>query len=149
MMSINKYYEDVLRGDYTKLYERHEKFPEIVMTCAIEDYRYDVIGELLKHNVPVATFPLFKFKWVRDTTKILGISPENLETPEDLEKKFKMADFLITNGVIDEKKVIPAHLIPDWREFKGIKIGSAGNTAVYFVLILISLLTAMCLSFVF
>ncbi|NBV29505.1 hypothetical protein EBS02_10945, partial [bacterium] len=140
--------EDVLRRDLTKLYERHEKFPEIVLTCAIDDNRYDVIEILLNQNVPCRWNPLFKFKWVNDKTALLGISQENLESAEDLEKKFKMVDFLIEKKVLDEK-VIPKHLIGEWREFKGIKIGSTGNQAIYFVLILISLFVAMCLSLVF
>ena len=148
MTSINKYYENVLSYDLTNLYERHEKFPEIVLTCAIDDNRYDVIEVLLKGNVPCKWNPLFKFKWVSDKTALLGISQENLESPEDLEKKFKMVDFLIGKGVLDEK-VIPKHLIGEWREFKGIKIGSTGNQAVHFVLILISLIVAMCLSLLF
>lgn len=148
MTSIKKYYDDVLRGDYTKLYQRHEKFPEIVMTCAIDDDRYDVIEELLKHNVAVEWKPLFKFKWIRDKNSLLGITPENLETPEELVRKFKMVDFLISKGILDDS-VIPKYVIGDWREYKGIKSATEGNRVIYFILILVSLLSAMCLSLVF
>lgn len=148
MSSIECYYGDVLRGDFTKLYKRHEQFPTIVMTCAIDDYRYDVVDELIKHQVKVNYNPMFKFKWVQDKTALLGISPENLETGEELVRKFKMIDFLLQRGVVDEK-IIPKHLIPNWREFKGIEIGSQKNYLLYFLLIILSLLSAMCISFVF
>ena len=148
MSSIKSYYDDVLRGDYTKLYKRHEQFPTIVMTCAIDDYRYDVVDELLKHQVKVNYNPMFKFKWVQDKTALLGISAQNLETEEELELKFKMVDFLLQRGVVDEK-IIPKHLIPNWREFKGIKIGSQKKPFIlYFILIMITIITSLCLSFV-
>ena len=147
MSSIKSYYDDVLRGDFTKLYKRHEQFPTIVMTCAIDDYRYDVVDELIKHQVKVNYNPMFKFKWVQDKTALLGISPENLETGEELVRKFKMIDFLLQRGVVDEK-IIPKHLIPNWREFKGIKIGSQKNPMLYFILYFITIITSLCLWFV-
>ena len=147
MSSIKSYYDDVLRGDYTKLYKRHEQFPTIVFRCAIDDYRYDVVDELIKHQVKVNYNPMFKFKWVQDKTALLGISPENLETGEELVRKFKMIDFLLQRGVVDEK-IIPKHLIPNWREFKGIKIGSQKNPMLYFILYFITIITSLCLWFV-
>ena len=147
MSSIKSYYDDVLRGDFTKLYKRHEQFPTIVFRCAIDDYRYDVVDELIKHQVKVNYNPMFKFKWVQDKTALLGISPENLETGEELVRKFKMIDFLLQRGVVDEK-IIPKHLIPNWREFKGIKIGSQKNPMLYFILYFITIITSLCLWFV-
>lgn len=145
--AINPYYEDVLQNDYTKMYQRHPQFPEIVMTCAIDDYRYDVIEALLRNKISVKYKPHFKFEWVQDKTALLGISPKNLETEEELERKFKMIDFLQTKGVMGED-VIPKHMIAEWREFKGIKIGEKKNTLLYFVLIMISVCLSICLPFV-
>jgi len=146
MTSIEKYYDAVLKDNFDLLYKRHEKFPDIVMTCALIEYRYDVVKALLKKNIKVNYDPLFKFKWVRDKSTLLGISQQNLESDEDLEKKFKMVSFLLEHKVLDES-IIPKYLIPQWYKFKGIKIGEKKPNIIAFLFILVSIIVSICLSF--
>jgi hypothetical protein len=148
MLKISEYYKDVMNGRYEELLKRHKQFPELVMTCAISDYKYDVVSELLNQKVKVNYNPMFKFKWVEDKSTLLGISPQNLETPEELDKKFGMINFLLEHNTVDEK-IIPQYLIPNWREYKGIKIGSRGNAFIYFILVMISIIMSLCLSVAF
>jgi hypothetical protein len=46
MMKMTEFYDDVLKGDLTRIKNRSPKFPEFVLQSAIQDGRQDVVDKL-------------------------------------------------------------------------------------------------------
>jgi len=51
MMKMTVFYDDVLKGDLTRIKNRSPKFPEFVLQSAIQDGRQDVVEKLLASSV--------------------------------------------------------------------------------------------------
>jgi hypothetical protein len=46
MMKMTVFYDDVLKGDLTRIKNRSQKFPEFVLQSALQDGRQDVVEKL-------------------------------------------------------------------------------------------------------
>ena len=51
MMKITEFYDDVLKGDLTRIKNRSPKFPEFVLRSALQDGRKDVVDNLLSSGI--------------------------------------------------------------------------------------------------
>jgi hypothetical protein len=115
--SITIFYKNVLEDDITPLLERHEKFPDLVLTCALNEGRFDVAGKLLDLGFKAEYYPAWLNIWTSDSSAAIGSSQRCIETTENKLKKFKTCKFLIDRGIYTVDVLIPAYLKHDWAEF--------------------------------
>jgi hypothetical protein len=115
--SITIFYKNVLEDDITPLLERHEKFPDLVLTCALNEGRFDVAGKLLDLGFRTEYCPAWLNVWTSDASTVIGYSQRCIETKADKLKKFKTCKFLIDRGIYTVNTLIPTYLKHDWSEF--------------------------------
>lgn len=117
--SMKPYYKNVLDGDIMPLINRHITFPNLVLSCALNDGRIDVASNLLDLGYKSEFFPAWKNVWISNSSSIIGITPKCIESPTDKLTKFKTCKFLIDRDIYSVDKLIPLYLKDDWLAFLG------------------------------
>ena len=117
--SMSPYYKNVLDGDMSPLINRHVTFPNLVLTCALNDGRIDVASNLLDLGYKCDFFPAWKNVWISNSSSTLGMTPNCIETNENKLTKFKTCKFLIDRELYSVDQLIPRYLNDDWLAFLG------------------------------